>query len=102
MSKEARKLVEEVLETMSAKIEEAKKVVDLHRKLDKILKDQEFSLKMSVLSMALSKTILDESDDFNEAYSYVARISHTLVDVLDRHHERAEAEDDDEEESTLQ
>jgi chromatin remodeling complex protein RSC6 len=94
MSKEAQKLIDEVIETMNAKLEEARKVVELHKKLDKMLKDQKFSLKMSVLSMALSKTILDESDDFNEAYSYVARISHTLVDVLDRHHEQAEAEEE--------
>ena len=102
MSKDIHDMIDEVMETMNAKLEEAKNVVDLHRKVDSLLGEQEFHLKMSVLSMTLSKTILDEADDFNEAYAYIARIGHTLVDVVDRHHEQAEAQDNEEEEDTLQ
>ena len=60
---------------------------------------------MSVLNMVMCKTILDESDDLNEAMSYVSRMAHSLVEVIDKHVEaqmKEEADETNDLEGTLQ
>lgn len=103
MSEEFKATVDDMIEKITETLEKAKQVAELHAKIDKLVEGQDFSIKMSVASMLFSRAILEEADDFNEAYSYVARISHALVDVIDRHKQLQEQEDDDDdEESTLQ
>jgi hypothetical protein len=88
--------LDEALEEIREVLEKAKIVAEIHEKLDSMIAECDFSVKMSILSMAIAKAVIDESDDFNEAYAYVARISHTLVDVIDKHRERQEGENDEE------
>jgi hypothetical protein len=88
--------LDEALDQIKDVIEKAKQVAEIHEKLDNMIADCDFAVKMSILNMAIAKAIVDESDDFNEAYGYVARISHTLVDVIDKHREKQEADDEDE------
>lgn len=103
MSEEFKDVVDNIIEQITETLEKAKEVADLHGKIDVLLKEHDFSIRMSVGSMILSRAILDESDDFNEAYSYVARVGHSLVDVIDRHKELQEKEDnDDSDGETLQ
>lgn len=96
MNQQFKDKLDEALEGITEILEKAKKVSDIHEKLDKMWCDCDFDVKMSVISMALSKTIINESDDFNEAYSYVARLSHTLVEVIDKHRDKQEESDEDE------
>lgn len=93
---EFREMLDGMIENVTDVLEKAKVVSALHEKFDQLLAGKEFSVKMSVISMALAKAILDEADDYNEAYCYVARIGHTLVDVLDRHKAKQMAEDAEE------
>ena len=98
MSAQFKDKLDEALDQIKDVIEKAKQVAEIHEKLDSMIAECDFSVKMSILSMAIAKAVIDESDDFNEAYAYVARISHTLVDVIDKHRERQEGEDDEEDE----
>jgi len=94
--------VKEMIEKLA---KEARIVVLLNRKVQKAFGDAGFSIRMSVLNMALCKTILDEADDINEAMSYVSRMAHALVEVIDRHAQATTEEDaneTDEPEETLQ
>jgi hypothetical protein len=98
MSAQFKDQLDEALEEIRDVLEKAKMVAEIHEKLDGMITECDFAVKMSILNMAIAKAIIDESDDFNEAYGYVARISHTLVDVIDRHREKQEGEDDEEDE----
>ena len=98
MSAQFKDQLDEALEEIRDVLEKAKMVAEIHEKLDSMIAECDFAVKMSILNMAIAKAIIDESDDFNEAYAYVARISHTLVDVIDKHRERQEGEDDEEDE----
>jgi len=97
MNQQIKDKLDEALESITDILEKAKKVAEIHEKLDHMMADCDFSVKMSILNMAMTKAILEEADDFNEAYSYVARISHTMVDVIDKHREQQSEEDDEEE-----
>jgi len=102
MNNDPEDTVKEMIEKLA---KEARIVVSLNRKVHKALGDAGFSVRMSVLNMALCKTILDESDDLNEAMSYVSRMAHTLVEVIDKHVEaqmKEEADETDKPEETLQ
>jgi hypothetical protein len=97
MSAEFKDKLDEALDHIRDVLEKAKQVAEIHQKLDDMIGECDFAVKMSILSMALTKAIIDEADDFNEAYSYVARVSHTMVDVIDKHREKQEGEDEPDE-----
>lgn len=100
MKKEPRDAVEDMFKKITETLEEVKNVVETHKKLDELLEPHDFAAKMSIINIALAKSIIDQSESYGDAYSYAARVLHTLVDVIDRHKERQEAgekeEDDDE------
>ena len=105
MSEEAKDMINDMIDSITKTLEDAKTVVTLNRKINEALGDVGFSVRMSVLNMVLCKTILDESDDMNEAMSYVSRVAHSLVEVIDKHVEAAmkeEADETDEPEGVLQ
>ena len=105
MSDDPKDMINDMIDKITKTLEDAKTVVTLHQKVNKALGDAGFSVRMSVLNMVLCKTILDESDDLNEAMSYVSRMAHTLVEVIDKHVEaqmKEEAEETDDLEGTLQ
>jgi hypothetical protein len=105
MSEEAKDMINDMIDKITKTLEDAKTVVTLNNKVNKALGDAGFSVRMSVLNMVMCKTILDESDDLNEAMSYVSRVAHTLVDVIDKHVEdqmKEEADETDDPEGTLQ
>jgi hypothetical protein len=92
MSEEAKDAISDMIDKITKSLEDAKTVVELNGKILKVFGDTSFSVRMSVLNMVLCKTIIDESDDLNEAMSYVARMAHTLVEVIDRHADKKEKE----------
>ncbi len=98
--------ISDMIDNLTETLENARTVIMLNRKINEVFGDAPFSIRISVLSMVLCKTILDESDDSSEAMSYVARCAHTLVEVIDKHVKaemRSETEEDnEEEEGTLQ
>jgi oligoribonuclease NrnB/cAMP/cGMP phosphodiesterase (DHH superfamily) len=96
MSEEAKDMINDMIDQITKTLEDAKTVVTLNNKVNKALGDATFSVRMSVLNMVLCKTILDESDDLNEAMSYVSRVAHTLVEVIDKHVEAQMKEEADE------
>jgi hypothetical protein len=92
MSEQMKDTLDEVLEKITEVLKKAKEVADLHVKIDRLLEEQDFAVKMSLLNLCLAKTILEESDDFGEAMAYVARISHTLVEAIDKQIEKQQSE----------
>jgi len=96
MSEEAKDVINDMIDSITKTLEDAKTVVTLTRKITELLGDNSFAVRMSVLNMILVKTIIDESDDTSEAMAYVARTCSTLVSVIDKHVE-AEMEDEAEE-----
>ncbi len=86
MSKEkVADMIDAAMEQISETLKKAKVVVELHEKINNLLADQEFSVKMSILNIAMSKVILEECDDYQEALAYVARNGSVMVDVFDKH-----------------
>jgi hypothetical protein len=105
MNEDPKDMINDMIDKITKTLEDAKTVVTLHQKVNKALGDAGFSVRMSVLNMVMCKTILDESDDLNEAMSYVSRMSHSLVEVIDKHVEaqmKEEADETDAPEDTLQ
>lgn len=105
MSEDPKDMINDMIDKITKTLEDAKTVVALNQKVNKALGDAGFSVRMSVLNMVLCKTILDESDDLNEAMSYVSRMAHTLVEVIDKHVEaqmKEEADETSDLEGTLQ
>ena len=105
MSEDPKDMINDMIDKITKTLEDAKTVVTLTQKVNKALGDAGFSVRMSVLNMVLCKTILDESDDLNEAMSYVSRVAHTLVEVIDKHVEaqmKEEADETEDLEGTLQ
>jgi hypothetical protein len=105
MSEDPKDMINDMIDKITKTLEDAKTVVTLHQKVNKALGDAGFSVRMSVLNMVLCKTIIDESDDLNEAMSYVSRMAHTLVEVIDKHVEaqmKEEADETNDLEGTLQ
>lgn len=98
MSVELKDTLDEMLEKITEVLKKAKEVAELHTKIDGLLGEHDFAVKMSLLNMCLAKTILEESDDFGEAMAYVARISHTLVEAIDKQIEKQQSEEDGESE----
>lgn len=93
-------MLDEAIDAIKEITKKLKTVTDTHQKIDPMLNGLEFDVKMSVLSMSIIKAIMDEADDANEAMSYVSRLSHSLVEVLDKRikeAEEAQEEDDNNE-----
>jgi hypothetical protein len=105
MNEDPKDMINDLIDKITKTLEDAKTVVTLNRKVNEALGDEGFSVRMSVLNMVMCKTILDESDDLNEAMSYVSRMAHSLVEVIDKHVEaqmKEEADETNDLEGTLQ
>jgi len=105
MNEDPKDMINDMIDKITKTLEDAKTVVTLNRKINEALGDAGFSVRMSVLNMVMCKTILDESDDLNEAMSYVSRMAHSLVEVIDKHVEaqmKEEADETNDLEGTLQ
>ena len=105
MNEDPKDMINDMIDKITKTLEDAKTVVTLNRKVNEALGDAGFSVRMSVLNMVMCKTILDESDDLNEAMSYVSRMAHSLVEVIDKHVEaqmKEEADQTNDLEGTLQ
>jgi len=103
MTEEISGTIEEVIEQITKTLEKAKKSAELSGKIMQLIENEDFAVQMSVVCMVLSKVIINESDDLNEAMSYVSRMGHTLVEVIDKQVEaHAHDDGDDEKEGTLQ
>ena len=105
MNEDPKDVINDMIDRITKTLEDAKTVVTLNRKVNEALGDAGFSVRMSVLNMIMCKTILDESDDLNEAMSYVSRMAHSLVEVIDKHVEaqmKEEADETNDLEGTLQ
>lgn len=105
MKEDPKDMINDMIDKITKTLEDAKTVVTLNRKVNEALGDAGFSVRMSVLNMVMCKTILDESDDLNEAMSYVSRMAHSLVEVIDKHVEaqmKEEADETNDLEGTLQ
>ena len=96
MKKEPENVIDDMVKKITETLEEIKDVVKTHIKIDELLEPHEFAAKMSIINIALAKTIIDQSESYADAYSYAARVLHTLVDVIDKHKERQEVEEDEE------
>jgi len=104
MNEEIKDVISDMIEKMTETLEKAKKVAEFHGKLSALLSDCDFDERMSILSMSLARTIMDEADDFGDALAYAARLSHTLITVIDNHAEKEWGNEEEEEkaEGTLQ
>jgi len=105
MNEDPKDMINDMIDKITKTLEDAKTVVTLNRKVNEALGDAKFSVRMSVLNLVMCKAILDESDDLNEAMSYVSRIAHSLVEVIDKHVEaqmKEEADPTNDLEGTLQ
>ena len=100
MSDPFKDMLDEALEKITDTLEKAKSVLELSNNIDDLLGEYDFPIVMSVLNIALAKAIIDESENYGDAYAFAARVLHTLVDVIDKHKEKSPPmeEDNDNEE----
>jgi len=96
MNDQFKNMLDEALEQITETLEKAKSVLELSDKLNSLLEDQEFSVVISVLNIALAKEIIDASESYGDAYTYASRVVYTLVDVIDKHKEKQKAQEEDE------
>lgn len=87
--------VEEAMEHIKEVLTKAKQTVQLHEKIEAVLKDVPFDVRMSVLNMVTIKTIMTESDSEVEAAAWVARCTSNFMTIIDQNSEMLNAEDDE-------
>lgn len=87
--------VEEAMEQIKETLKKAKQTVMLHAKIEEVLKDIPFDVRMSVLNMVTIKAIMDESDSEVEASAWVARCASNYMLIIDQNSELLNKEDDE-------
>ena len=101
MSEQFKDMLDEALEQITETLEKAKMVMEVSSKINDLLNEQEFPVVMSILNIALAKAIIDESENYGDAYAFAARVLHTLVDVIDKHKEKQDGETGDKDEEPV-
>lgn len=90
MTKTTKEQLQEAFEKIESMMEAAQKADEMQESICAMIKDLDPAVKASVMTMVVARMIMDDNDTLHEALAFVARFSHTIVDVLDRHTEECE------------
>ena len=85
MNKTTKEQMKEAFEKIESMMEAAQKANELQEVAYEMMKDVDPATRASAMTILLSRFIMDENDDLHSALAFVARFSHSVIDVLDRH-----------------
>ena len=95
-------IFEEMMEEIKRLAEEVNDAAKLRKNIMEVWEDKSFTVKMSTINMLFFDLIWQESDDAVEAAAYVARMSATMMRLIDEAIIQNNEDEDDDEEETLQ
>ena len=85
MVKKTRREIDLMYQEMEEKLRKTEHIEEMHNKIKRILGKEELAVKMAVLSIVVADQLMDDLEEYGAAMATVARFTHTLVDIMDKH-----------------